>query len=143
MAEFGATLAAAAPARWRRAVGFVASVATIAGISVLAPLQRSTEAVVLVFGAGLVIIGGGRSGPGPKARLPYAVVLPWVRCFFVLCLWEVFNWFSKPYGGWHTLSDLSGPALSTWVGRLLGATVWVWCGWWLLAADSERTDVGG
>jgi hypothetical protein len=85
--------------RSRRWFGFAASAATIFALSLLPPLQRNTEIVVIVYGAVLVVVGLRHGGPGESARVAYHRVLPWVGCFFVLCPWEILNWFDKPYGG--------------------------------------------
>ena len=140
MSQFTQVARATAESRWGRRLALSGSVLTIFVLAGLSPLQRATETVVFCFGGTLVAVGFRRRGPGDGARVPYAHVLPWVRCFFVLCLWEVLNWFGGQHGEWRTLSDLTTPALSTWPGRFLGASLWIWSGWWLLAADSDRAQ---
>lgn len=140
MSQFTSAADERSASPWARRLAVTASALVILVLATLDPLQVSTELVVLGYGAVLVAIGVRRPGPGPNARVPYATVVPWLRLFFALCAWELFNWFNAPYGSWRTLSDLSSPALHTWLGRFLAASLWVWCGWWLLDAGTADEE---
>lgn len=138
MSQLAAVARAVAATPGRRAFAFVGSIVTILGLAAAPSLTGGSLLIIVIYGGSIVLVGARRSGPGEGARITYASTVPWVRLFFLLCLWEILNWFNVPFGTWKTLSDLSDPALTTWLGRALGATVWVWCGLWLLAADAER-----
>lgn len=136
--------AAAAPAwrgisrGWLRAVVIVLVAAVVA---LAPPASVATRGAVMACGLVAVIVvmlpAQGRGGLPPSAPLRGWGV--WATIGVITCLWELNSFIAgllwPDDGANHpAVTDLVGPQLTGWSGRVVFLMLWLAAGWWLIRA---------
>ncbi len=116
------------PDRWDAATVGYASLAAL-----FTPLSAPAAVAVLLPGVLVVVLRAMRPvGDLPRDAQPYRAAAQWLVLAVVGALWWLvaFLWGNDPEH--PTLSLLLDPVLETYPGRLLGYTIWLGAGRWLV-----------
>ena len=132
--------------------GWAAWLAVIAFAVLAGPLPRDGGAIQVVLvavgvGALVVVVTGRRPAAGPRHRSPRGWPI-WAALGVLACLWELTSFAIQQNdpavdAAHPTASDLIGPLLGSWPGRMVFLALWATAGVWLLrrlAGVAQDTD---